>query len=107
MTSFGELDSVQSLCHCTDLFSPFPLLYCTMIFQPHTHTHTPTHTGAPYSYPYSEIFLLDGAGPAGNLFIHGGWGLQPVCAVGFGEAEAEVACRQMGYEGAVAVGYEP
>ncbi|XP_064388306.1 scavenger receptor cysteine-rich domain superfamily protein-like [Halichondria panicea] len=62
---------------------------------------------APYSYPYSEIFLLDGAGPAGNLFIHGGWDPQPVCAIGFGQAEAEVACRQMGYEGAVAVRHQP
>ena len=48
--------------------------------------------------PYGSLQLYNGAGSAGSLYLFDGSVTGPVCDAGFGANEAQVACRQLGYQ---------
>ena len=60
---------------------------------------TPGHNEVP---PFGSLRLYNGAGSSGSLYLFDGSVtvalFRPVCDVGFGVAEARVACRQLGYQ---------
>ena len=70
------------------------------------HTHIHTHTGSNAASPYGTLTLRGGAGAAGTLLVYSYSSTQnfePICDARFGMAEAQVACRQLGYSSATAV----
>ena len=71
----------------------------------HTHTHSShSHTGSSTTAPYGSLTLRSGSGAMGTLLIYTKeLKLEPFCDTRFGMSEAGVACRQLGYQGAVVV----
>ena len=82
-----------------------PLMHILTYTPTHTHTHSShSHTGSSTTAPYGSLTLRGGAGAMGTLLIYTkDLKLEPFCDTRFGMSEAGVACRQLGYQGAVVV----
>ena len=50
------------------------------------------------SLPYGAITLKGSGGASGSLSVYNGTEYGPVCDYPFSQTEADVACRQLGYE---------
>ena len=50
------------------------------------------------SLPYGAVTLEDSSGASGGLRVYNGAVYGPVCEHHFTQIEADVACRQLGYE---------
>jgi len=82
------------------------LMHILHMYTPtHTHTHSShSRTGSSTTAPYGSLTLRSGLGAMGTLLIYTKeLKLEPFCDTRFGMSEAGVACRQLGYQGAVAV----
>ena len=64
--------------------------------------YTDSLTGHSNVPPYGSLQLYNGAGSAGSLYLFDGsvtaTVFRPVCDAEFGASEAQVACRQLGYQ---------
>ncbi|CAI8003352.1 Deleted in malignant brain tumors 1 protein [Geodia barretti] len=58
---------------------------------------------SPILWPFGSLQLVGGAGPFGQLLVSPKRDFQWLCDAHFTMAEAEVACRQMGYANAIRV----
>ena len=53
--------------------------------------------------PLASIRMLGGSGPFGVLEIFNGADWGPICDANFDQVDGDVACRQLGYTGALRV----